>query len=579
MNIIWFHDATEYCLPEDIQTIIFPLNTIIIHTNLVDFYLAIEQMKNKEKMMLIVSGPSARQIISFVIEITPIHCIFLIEYQLNSNKLTKQRVHPPSNNFQNENCFFLPSIRQSKNESILINIWTSKDTKPSQLELITVLISIGGILKIFTEILACTTWYILLGPIIKQIHQKCLIQSVRNNSFNYYLDLFDKVLECLPIKWSLTQRGYKILAEFHVLRCEDHRLFLTYSKLVDGYIELNQINDLYYRTNLAYKFSKRPEKIFKSLALYLYNETLNQTDYVKNGCIYGSMALISLEKKHYGMGIHYLNQILNQYMKYNQRPPFDVYLARICTQISLWILTKSRRYLHESLNNLKEIEELVDHYTSKDNYLYAMFLIYMELRRFAYALNCLDRILQENNLESNRLIEVYYGRGHIFLELKDLNVALDNYKKALQLCDATTTAQQFVSIHIAIGIIYERKTDWNEALEHFKQALDIIEEKYQESISFIGGYPASEIIHRHLSFIYEQIDSVDLAENHQKKAVIEKIRLSNLGAKMTWSNDICGYRLCVDLEQAIVAKDYIIPDELLLSECGNWNNMIVSMEK
>lgn len=526
------------------------------------FSSAIENMRN---IVLFIFGHSARQTISLVIKNTSIQYIFLMEFESKFKQEISEdekikHFQLSSNDFQNQICFLLLATRSVDNYHILIITWIRTNSILNKFNDLTIQILIGSVLFIYDELLACLQWYIKLVPLIRQMHDNSLVQSIRQPIFEYYFDQFKLILSRHSNEWLVIRQGYQILSQFYLLRLEDLFLFQTYSSLVDGYLKANNIHDLYYSANLAFKFSERSKKIFQSLALHLYNETLQKlklaeslgrkTDYKKNARICGSMFIIYDDRQQYGMAIHYLNQLIDQYVRNNNRAPVDAYLCRIIMKMKLSNKTNSEEYLHESLNYLKEFEQFVDKDSLNNDCLLSMAITYINLRRYTFSLDCLDRILLKKDINSNKLSLIYRARGNNFIYLNQLDLALENYIKALHFSDSENKLQ-LVNANISIGITYEMLKDWNNALKYLTKALNIIEENSTELSSSL------EIVCRHLSFIHENLDN-------QNQTSTETTCSTNINTKIDRMDVFGRFPVYYNLEETFVAQNFTIPYELSL---------------
>lgn len=554
LNIVWFHDESKYQIAEVIKSSIGKVLrscSIQIYTDQTALCSAIENMKN---IVLFMSGPAARQVLSLIIKNISIQYIFLMEYEaefkqeLSEDEQIK-RFHLPSNDFQNQICFPLLATRSRDYYHIIIITWIRNNSILNQFHDLTIRILIGSFLLIDDELLACLQWYVKLASSVQAMHNNSLVQSIRQPIFEYYFDQFNFILSRHSNEWLVIRQGYRILSQFYLLRQEDLFLFKAYSSLVNGYLKANNIHDLYYLANLACKFSERSKSIFQSLALHLYNETLQEIklaeslgrkiDYRKTGRIYGSMFIIYDDREQYGMAMHYLNQLIDQYVKNNCRAPVDAYLCRIITKMKLSTKTKLDTYLHESLNYLKELEQCFDKDSLNNDCLLTMAITYTNLKRYTFALDCLDRILLKNDNNPNELSNVYRARGSNFIYLNQLDLALENYSKALDFCNPENKSQ-LVTANISVGITYEMMKDWDNALKYLTQALSIIEANFNEPSSSL------EIIRRHLSFIHETTC------------------LSNVDTKIDPMDVFGRFPINYRLNEVFIVQNFTIPYELLL---------------
>ncbi|UJR19204.1 hypothetical protein I4U23_022334 [Adineta vaga] len=135
------------------------------------------------------------------------------------------------------------------------------------------------------------------------------------------------------------------------------------------------------------------------------------------------------------------------------------------------------------LGNFPQIDK--NEYCTDKDYLFNMFVIYLDLKKYPFALDCLDRALLQSDNDPYQIIEIYCGRGLIYFLLNQFDLALENSYKALQFCSETNQQEQTI-MHVALAIIYERQENWNQVIEHLQQVISNFTFDYPPFINILS---------------------------------------------------------------------------------------------
>ncbi|CAF1289021.1 unnamed protein product [Adineta ricciae] len=547
-NIFVFHDGDDLLNIESICEIDFLPKSLKIYKDFAKLSDDIENTNDDQQILLITLNRSCRQ----MLDMKQIVRIYAIEFQPSST--AEITVEEKAKSISNSSIV-IPAMYSTKQSDITVTIWPTPRLNLSNSYILTASIFIGNILFSLNELQASTYWFLLFSQRIKNIHENNLLLTLRNPLIDFYIKCLKRSLQSHPKEHDLAMSGYRFVSQLHILRCEDLFLIESYNCLIDGFFKKYHVNDHFCLLDLAAQFNERTEKTCKSLALNIYLQVITKTQsmetpnqkipYDKLGRIFSTIAVIYKEREMYGMALHYSNQAEQQYLKHDPcSPPIDVYIFRAVLRAMLYKVTKSKFHLSAGLDDLKEIDKN-ERCTDRD-YLFNMFVIYLDLQRYPFALDCLDRALLQPDNDSQRIIDIYRGRGLVYFLLEQFDLAIENSYKALQSCSETNQQHQAI-IHVALAVIYERLENWNQIIEHLQQAL-LIYEQNNENEAFLKDYPLDEISHPRLVIAYTKTQNMQLANIHRQQAVIAKERTIRLNF-LIYPDDMAGFSLTYSVRQ------------------------------
>ncbi|CAF1342214.1 unnamed protein product [Didymodactylos carnosus] len=267
-------------------------------------------------------------------------------------------------------------------------------------------------------------------------------------------------------------------------------------------------------------------KLFlKSLKIHATIHPINKAKMIT---IYSSIARLYFELKYYGLSIYYCDKAIEYCLKtLSNLSPYlaDLYVFRGCTSGMLYKITKERNDCLSSLNDLKKAVQLeIPDVERLARAHFNISVTYGNLREWGLALSHLQNILSFSfQSNENLIIETYRFMGKSHMEIKNYDIAIDNYEKILQLLSPDGHLSIRGEIFLALGLVYKLKSDYEQSLKYFYLAMDIYN-TYHVDIND----PCFEIIYRHLSEIYKTENKNEIAQDFSDKAFNEKTRLNKL---------------------------------------------------
>ncbi len=110
-----------------------------------------------------------------------------------------------------------------------------------------------------------------------------------------------------------------------------------------------------------------------------------------------------------------------------------------------------------------------------------------QMRKFDAAIACLTKLLPSVETEKNLKAVVLTALGTAYWEKAQLQKALDNFEKALQLFKGLDDRTGKAAILSIVGITYWRKCEWDRALEIMEDALSMQTDREDRFASLYGA--------------------------------------------------------------------------------------------
>jgi tetratricopeptide (TPR) repeat protein len=187
-----------------------------------------------------------------------------------------------------------------------------------------------------------------------------------------------------------------------------------------------------------------------------------------------------------------LEQVLDKYKnKYEVEDTiFDLYLKKYNEETERII-----KETHEFLKEYQSPERLIKKYTTEIKNLTALFdeETLKKLKETFYFEN------NKNVKNYKNLIDAYYNRGCVYLELCEYDKAVEDFDKVIELDPKNPL------VYSKLGRICYEKGDYNQAMDYFNKAVKV--------------YPTSDVVYYDRGALYTEIGEYDKAIEDYKKAI------------------------------------------------------------